>query len=358
MTRTALLVLIVTGVLAGLVPAHAGAIVGGDVAAPGRWPSLVAIVDSGSANANYGQECGGTVIAPRRVLTAAHCVIGTPTPELSVIAGRTRLSDIGGRVIRVTAVSVFPGYLTSAQFLLDAAVLTLADDAGVPAIRLATAADAAAWAPGTLAWTAGWGEIDAHDSPGGFTYTADRLRELQTPIVGDDACERVYGGTVYSPAARVCAGVPGSGQGTCYGDSGGPLVVGQPGAWLQVGIVQGGDNCGDEQGFYDLYTRVDRIAAFAARPNLVEQPYALGSPRIRGHLKDGAHLRCVSGTWAGSPAELLFVWTRLGSDGTAVVGTGATHRVSHRDVLDGVTCGVQAINRGGYGTAEASRGPA
>jgi hypothetical protein len=42
-------------------------------------------------------------------------------------------------------------------------------------------------------------------------------------------------------------------------------VVGSDAAWLQVGIVQGGDSCASP-GFYDLYARVDAVRAFALGP--------------------------------------------------------------------------------------------
>jgi secreted trypsin-like serine protease len=52
-------------------------IIGGSVAAPGQFPWMVALVDPRARNAADGQFCGGTVIAPLVVLTAAHCVYGS-----------------------------------------------------------------------------------------------------------------------------------------------------------------------------------------------------------------------------------------------------------------------------------------
>jgi secreted trypsin-like serine protease len=261
---------VVLAVLLSLVPAAAArANVGGQVAPAEQWPWLAAIIHTDADNDFLGQFCGGTVIAPRRVLTAAHCVSDESPSDVAVLVGRTRLSARGGTKIPVTGVHVYPGYAHDRTPGLDAAVLTLSRDAGVPALALAAPGQDAAWATGTTAWVAGWGALQGHDSPGHQVYYADRLREVALPIAGDDACENVYGGgnadLVYRPAWTICAGTGTGGTGSCFGDSGGPLMVGGNGSWLQVGIVQGGDSCASP-GYYDLYARVDAIRAFALGP--------------------------------------------------------------------------------------------
>jgi secreted trypsin-like serine protease len=271
--RTA--VLTALAVAAGLaLAAPAPAIIGGDPAAPGRWPSMAAILKASVPEAPWAQYCGGAVIGPRLVLTTAHCVVDAAPDEVDVLLGRTRLSETDGRRLHVTRIRVHPKYADGSARGLDAAVLTLAADAGVPPVRLAGPADAAAWAPGAPAWTMGWGELHVprRNAP---SYYADRLRELALPIVGDDACESAFGiGTralPYRPAWSICAGEQGAGKGPCYGDSGGPLVVETPDGWLGVGILVGGDDCA-APGYYTLFTRVDRISAFALAPATAARP--------------------------------------------------------------------------------------
>jgi secreted trypsin-like serine protease len=256
-----------TALLAAAPPA--AAIVGGAPAPAGRWPWMVALLKTHAPNAFVGQFCGGTVIAPRRVLTAAHCIEDTSAKRILVLVGRERLTAHGGRRIAVTHIHEFPAWAHDKAPGLDAAVLTLAADAGVAPVTLARPGQDAAWAGGTAAWTLGWGRLNGASSPGGSSYYADRLRELALPIAGDDACEGVYGGgngdLVYRPEWSVCAGAADGHTGTCYGDSGGPLVVGSDGAWLQVGVLTGADDCAP-LGYYDLYARVDRVSAFALGP--------------------------------------------------------------------------------------------
>ncbi len=218
----------------------------------------------------------------------------------------------------------------------------------MPPLALAGSADQAAWAPRTSAWVMGWGAIVRRLSPGGERYYADRLRDLQVPIVGDDACELAYGigsrELPYLPAKLLCAGAADGRAGTCAGDSGGPLVVGEPDAWLAVGIVTGSDSCAP-RGYYDLYTRVHRIRRFAVRASTAVQPDPLSRPRIRGALVAGRHVRCRHGHWGGSAARFSVRWTRPGS--TRALGRGPTYRVRRRDARRGLRCVVTAVNRGG-----------
>ena len=314
---------------------------------------MAAVLEADTRDAAWAQFCGGVVIGQRRVLTAAHCVVDERSRDVEVLLGRTRLTDTGGRRVRVAAISAYPGYVSGRRPSLDAAVLTLAADAGVPPLALARSGQAAAWAPGTQAWTLGWGELNARPSTGGNRYFADRLRELQLPVQGDDACENAYGigfeDFPYRPAWLLCAGAGDGRAGPCKGDSGAPLVVGEPGSWLDVGVLSGGDGCAT-QGYFDLYARVDRISQFALGGNPTRQPDPAARPRITGRPVAHSLVRCTRGRWRGSPARFSFRWTRLGDRSHRVLGRGAVYRLRPRDASHGVSCIVTATNRGGHNT--------
>ena len=80
LVRTTALALSALALTCGYTPAHAATlpvqsrIIGGGNATPGSWPSIVALLDARVRDSFQAQFCGGTLIAPRIVLTAAHCV--------------------------------------------------------------------------------------------------------------------------------------------------------------------------------------------------------------------------------------------------------------------------------------------
>ena len=97
------------------------AIVGGVPASGSAFPSMVAIlVDpslaGGATSASSRVSCGGALIAPSVVLTAAHCVIdeqtGTANPTFAtqVVIGRSDLRSTLGEVIDVAKIAAHPRY--------------------------------------------------------------------------------------------------------------------------------------------------------------------------------------------------------------------------------------------------------
>lgn len=207
-------------------------IVGGQATTIAAWPWQVAIehnpaVSGGSAYDR--QFCGGSLVAPTIVITAAHCVYGdngtfTPASQLSVVTGRTNLSASStGQEIPVAQVHVLRSaggqvLYNPAANTYDVEILELASPSTAGTIKLAGAGETALWAGGKTAFVTGWGST----VPSGGGYP-DGLRVAQVRMFSDTECGNALGG-FFQAATMVCAGAPPS-RDTCDGDSGGPLVV-------------------------------------------------------------------------------------------------------------------------------------
>ena len=216
---------------------------------------------SSLGNVRYGATayrrhfCGASLIDSNSVLTAAHCVRGTPKEPLRVTVGRTVLSGGGGQTRSVSRIVIHPRYNGVSSDKYDAAVLTLNNPVqGIPAIRLARASQNALEKPGRLATVAGWGNT-IKQPPGGDNGTnyPDRMRVASVPIVSDTRARDVYGPS-FVGALMVAAGR--EGKDTCSGDSGGPMLARQADKRYQIGITSFGRGCA-ARGYPGVYTEVN-----------------------------------------------------------------------------------------------------
>ncbi|MFC9248314.1 S1 family peptidase [Streptomyces sp. NPDC057136] len=246
------------------VPAAADSIViGGQPAHVADSPWVVALSSRDRfGGTRAGQFCGGVVIAPAKVLTAAHClgreVLGSDVSEvrdLLVIAGRDELLGSGGQEIAVRDAWINPGYDPDVN-AGDLAVLTLSGKLPESSvIQMAKAGDAA-YEPGTHAAVYGWGDIT-----GGGAY-ASALRAAPVQVLPDGMCEQAYPGGLdgtYDAGAMLCAGDPEGGHDACQGDSGGPLVA----RGRLVGLVSWGSGCG-QAASPGVYTRISAAVGWMA----------------------------------------------------------------------------------------------
>ncbi|MCG3134204.1 MAG: hypothetical protein HMLKMBBP_01496 [Planctomycetes bacterium] len=206
-------------------------IVGGTPASLNQYPWMASI--QAPWGAHY---CGGTVIDPLHILTAAHCEV---LPGDRVVVGRVDLSAGGGEV-RTVARAIRHADYNPSTMTDDISLLTL--DAPVSALPVTLGE-----APQTGAATAiGWGVLNEGDA-----QTPDALQHVDVPITGNEVCAAAYNGGI--TAKMVCA--DGEGRGSCQGDSGGPLIAGG----RQAGITSFGVGCARAE-WPGVYTRVSSYA--------------------------------------------------------------------------------------------------
>ena len=239
----------------GATPQPEPRIIGGEPADFGEYPFMVALLFEPTAGNDFQKQyCGGSLIASKWVLTAAHCADFLESPdEVAVAVGRTHLNSTEGQRLAVKAVYVHPDYDPNI-ISPDVALLELRRPVtGIDPIQLAGPADDAFEAAGTLLTVIGWGNT----STTGQASFPDELREVVVPVVDDTTCDDVYHGFV-TVETQVCAGQ--KGIDSCGGDSGGPMfATTTSGAEIQVGIVSYGIGCAKNR-YPGVYTEVNSDA--------------------------------------------------------------------------------------------------
>ena len=226
--------------------APASALVGG-VPTQRNLPHMVAMEYSDDGGKSWSFRCGGSLVAPDVVLTAAHCVSGDetrgepdtfPAGNFRFLAGTKRRSQ-GGERIGAVEIREDPAYDSDDAGGHDVALVKLSRASTLgSAIRLARTDEAASYAPGRDAIVTGWG-ANAYQVGG----TSDDLEEIVVPIRSDAEC-RATSTYSYDPSTMLCAGNMQGGEDSCQGDSGGPLMVTAPdGGLVLVGAVSFGLGC-------------------------------------------------------------------------------------------------------------------
>lgn len=304
--------------------APATAILNGRPAAPGAYPWMVALLSaSNGVQAADSQFCGGVLVAPDRVLTAAHCVQEITNPrQIQVAVGGYRLSANDGQRIRARAYGVEPRSQvtsTSSTLPFDLAVIVLERPAtGVQPLQVLGADEQGLIAPGAPIRAVGWGavrQVEEGAFVGAFQIAADTLREADLQVVGATDCERVNGRLFREDSMRCLIDAQANTSPVCHGDSGSPAVVqAADGKWRLVGVASfGGGGCGA--------AGVPTVYAFApAAPTLLPPalptlaPVPSGRPKVRGRLAPYATLRCDKGGWAGSRGSFKYAWAWLKPD--------------------------------------------
>jgi secreted trypsin-like serine protease len=270
-------------------------IVGGVCTTQKEWPWQVALYLRGP-DGEVHFTCGGSLVAPNRVLTAAHCFAETKDdrPEDWIVADNINKLDLSeipadASSSAVSRIVVHEDYRPDTQEN-DIAILELASPLTAATIAVQTTSDPGL-ETGREAAVTGWGltrwAVKKKDRQGkpyfvdGETQNpvatdellSPDLREATLPLVDIRKCESEYAplneGVV--DERNLCAGLETGGRDSCQGDSGGPLMARTPsGEWRQIGVVSWGHFCA-RPGFAGIYTRTSAFGPWIQR-NLSVEP--------------------------------------------------------------------------------------
>jgi secreted trypsin-like serine protease len=244
-------------------PQATASVIGGHNTTIAKYPSL-AYIEGAAATTGY--ACTGTVVAPRVVLTAGHCVEdleSSSITEPSAIAVATGISNLEriprAQISQVVQVLAYPKF-DPTKLHGDAGLLILASPVAAPPIALATPADAGLYEAGDQLTIAGWGIDDRNTG-----HAPNQLQAATVPIEEASRCEeatrRFY--PFFEPSRQLCTlDVPHFKITTCHGDSGGPAIATRPdGSMVEVGVTSLGDGtCNPTSPA--VFTRTDQISSW------------------------------------------------------------------------------------------------
>jgi len=187
-----------------------------------------------------GYFCGGSLIGPLHVLTAAHCTNGETAAGIKVSDATVYAYSSSRNVVGVAAIYQYSGY-DSVETNYDASVLKLKaplpESSKMRTIKLATTRPSV----GLQLFVAGWGKTESGQPSDYLLYTS-------VPVISQTSC-RTYGGSYAdTSSSEICAFV--NGRDACQGDSGGPIFSGQNDYALQYGLTSWGVGCGTKPGVY------------------------------------------------------------------------------------------------------------
>ncbi|KAL9980271.1 hypothetical protein ACROYT_G008832 [Oculina patagonica] len=237
----------------GIRPPHSK-IIGGRNTRPGAWPWQVSL-----KHRHRGHQCGGSVVGPQWILTAAHCFDGLNQTNFTIITGEHHLSRADGleQEVAIEKLIKHPRYDESCNYNNDVAMLKLTKPLRYNNRVGPVCLPKSDFSSGTNCYITGWGTTENSTQA-----ESQVLKEAKLPLVSRDTCQKSYNdlrsfGFCITEHMR-CAGYARGGVDACRGDSGGPLVCQRNRKWHVMGVVSWGAGCG-QSGRYGVYADVLKL---------------------------------------------------------------------------------------------------
>uniref|UniRef100_A0A8C5DEK1 Coagulation factor VIIi n=1 Tax=Gouania willdenowi TaxID=441366 RepID=A0A8C5DEK1_GOUWI len=237
-------------------------IVGANHCPKGACPWQVLVQLSGRSH------CGGALIGPEWVVTAAHCLHDNQLKDITVVAGEHNLDFVEGteQTVRVSMAISHENY-TRATPDSDVALLRLERALNLSRDVIPVCLPTKDFSEHELLkaryhQVSGWGARTngGNAFPQVGTPHSPNLRHMSVPLIPNSQCSQVS--QIDFNSNMLCAGYLEGRQESCRGDDGSPLVTAFGSTHFLTGVVGWGRGCG-RQGYYGVYANMANYVDWA-----------------------------------------------------------------------------------------------